>query len=41
MRREFIAAASHEIKTPIAIINTYAESLKERVVDEDEKRGVL
>ncbi len=37
MRREFIAAASHEIKTPIAIINTYAESLKEGVVDEDEK----
>ncbi len=37
LRREFISAASHEIKTPIAIINTYAESLKEGVVDEGEK----
>lgn len=28
MRREFVSAASHELKTPIAIIRGYAEGLK-------------
>ncbi len=37
-RREFISNVTHEIKTPITVINTYAESLAEGYVTDDEKR---
>lgn len=37
MRKEFISNVSHELKTPIALIQGYAEGLKE-VVDEEEER---
>lgn len=34
MRREFLSNVSHELKTPLAIIQGYAEGLKEGVGDE-------
>lgn len=34
MRKEFISNVSHELKTPIAIINNYCEGLKERIADD-------
>lgn len=37
LRKEFIGSVSHEIKTPVALINTYTESLKENIVDESDK----
>lgn len=36
LRKEFIANVSHELKTPIAIIQGYAEGLKESVNDDPE-----
>lgn len=36
MRREFLANVSHELKTPIALIQGYAEGLKEGVSDDPE-----
>lgn len=36
MRREFIANVSHELKTPIALIQGYAEGLKEGIADDPE-----
>ena len=38
MRKEFISNVSHELKTPIALIQGYAEGLKECVNDDDESR---
>lgn len=35
-RREFIGNVSHELKTPIALIQGYAEGLKEGVIDDPE-----
>lgn len=39
MRKEFISNISHELKTPIAIINNYAEGLKEGVANDEESRN--
>ncbi len=38
LRKEFISNVSHELKTPIAIIQGYAEGLKESVNDDSESR---
>jgi len=35
MRKEFLSNVSHELKTPIALIQGYAEGLKEGVNDDD------
>lgn len=37
-RKEFIANVSHELKTPIAVIQGYAEGLKEGINDDAESR---
>lgn len=37
MRKEFISNVSHELKTPIALIQGYAEGLKEGVNEEEER----
>lgn len=37
-RKEFIANISHELKTPIALIQGYAEGLKDNVNDDPESR---
>ena len=39
MRTEFIGNVSHELKTPIALIQGYAEGLKEGISDDPESRG--
>ncbi|MCI8373382.1 MAG: two-component sensor histidine kinase [Lachnospiraceae bacterium] len=38
MRQEFLSNVSHELKTPIALIQGYAEGLKECVQDDEESR---
>mgnify|MGYP000261401972 CR=1 FL=1 len=38
MRKEFIANVSHELKTPIALIQGYAEGLNENISDDPESR---
>ncbi len=38
LRREFINNVSHELKTPIAVIQGYAEGLKENIADDEESR---
>lgn len=38
MRREFLSNVSHELKTPIALIQGYAEGLKEGINDDEESR---
>lgn len=38
MRKEFLANVSHELKTPIALIQGYAEGLKEGISDDPESR---
>lgn len=35
MRKDFIAGVSHELKTPIALIQGYAEGIKDNVADEE------
>lgn len=39
MRREFLANVSHELKTPIALIQGYAEGLSEGINDDPESRS--
>lgn len=38
MRKEFIDNVSHELKTPIALIQGYAEGLKDNISDDPESR---
>lgn len=38
MRKEFLANVSHELKTPIALIQGYAEGLKEEINEDAESR---
>ncbi len=39
MRKEFLSHVSHELKTPIALIQGYAEGLKENISDDEESRN--
>lgn len=38
MRKEFLSHVSHELKTPIALIQGYAEGLKENVTDDPDSK---
>ena len=38
MRKEFLSNVSHELKTPIALIQGYAEGLQECINDDQESR---
>ena len=38
MRKEFLSHVSHELKTPIALIQGYAEGLKDNVIEDDESK---
>lgn len=38
MRKEFLSNVSHELKTPIALIQGYAEGLQEGIIDDEESR---
>ena len=38
MRREFLSNVSHELKTPIALIQGYAEGLRDNVIEDPESR---
>ena len=37
-RQEFVSNVSHELKTPIALIQGYAEGLKDNVIEDDESK---
>lgn len=39
MRKEFLSNVSHELKTPIALIQGYAEGLKEGINDDPDSRN--
>lgn len=41
MRKDFIAAVSHEFKTPVTLIKGYAESIKDKVAQEYERDMVF
>lgn len=41
MRKEFIASVSHELKTPISLIEGYSEGLKDNIVDEKNREFYL
>lgn len=41
MRKEFVASVSHELKTPISLIEGYAEGIKDGIVDGDEQEYYL
>ena len=38
MRKEFLSHVSHELKTPIALIQGYAEGLSENIMDDEESK---
>jgi len=40
-RKDFISSVSHDLKTPIALIEGYAEGLKDGIVDEEDKEYYL
>lgn len=40
IRKEFIANASHELKTPLALIMGYAEGLRDNIADSEEARAM-
>ena len=40
MRKEFISNVSHELKTPIALIQGYAEGLQEGIIDDENSRKI-
>ncbi|MEN6391442.1 MAG: HAMP domain-containing sensor histidine kinase [Syntrophomonas sp.] len=37
LRKDFIAGVSHDFKTPVTLIKGYAESIKDKVAQEDER----
>lgn len=39
MRKEFISNVSHELKTPIALIQGYAEGLKMNIIEDEQSRN--
>lgn len=39
MRKEFLSNVSHELKTPIALIQGYSEGLKDCVIDDEESKN--
>lgn len=39
MRKEFISSVSHELKTPISLIQGYAEGLKVNIVEDEETKN--
>lgn len=39
MRKEFLSHVSHELKTPIALIQGYAEGLKDNIFDDEESKN--
>ena len=39
MRKEFLSNVSHELKTPIALIQGYAEGLQEGIMEDEESRA--
>lgn len=41
MRKEFVAGVSHELKTPIGIIEGYAEGLKDNIADDSSREFYL
>lgn len=41
MRKDFIAGVSHELKTPIALIQGYAEGIKDNITDEEGREFYL
>ncbi len=38
IRKEFLSNVSHELKTPIALIQGYAEGLKEGIIDDEDNK---
>ena len=38
MRKEFLSNVSHELKTPIALIQGYSEGLKDNILDDEESK---
>ncbi|MCY6484494.1 HAMP domain-containing sensor histidine kinase [Clostridium aestuarii] len=41
MRKEFVASVSHELKTPISLIEGYAEGVKDNIVQGEEREYYL
>ncbi|SKC59109.1 sensor histidine kinase [Maledivibacter halophilus] len=39
LRKEFISSVSHELKTPIALIQGYSEGLKDSVIEDEEDKN--